>query len=58
MVIAIQSFLYLRRMRLGAAISTAGSVCDLRAYSMAIRWLLRQIYPRRFSSINRKVIWE
>jgi glycosyltransferase involved in cell wall biosynthesis len=58
MLIAIQSFIYLRHMRLRAAISTAIGACDPRAYGMAIRWLLRQVYPRRFSSIARKVVCE
>jgi glycosyltransferase involved in cell wall biosynthesis len=58
MVMIIQSFTHLRYMRLRAAVGIAIGVWDPRAYSMAIRWLLRQFYPRRFSSIARKVVWE
>jgi hypothetical protein len=38
------------------AVSIASRVWDPYAYGMAIRWLLRQIYPRRFSLIARKVV--
>ena len=48
--------LYLRYMRLPAAVGIAIGVLDPRAYSMAIRWLLWQFYPRWFSSIARTVI--
>jgi glycosyltransferase involved in cell wall biosynthesis len=58
MVTVVQSFSHLRRMRLRAAASIAIGAWDPRAYGMAIRWLLRQIYPRRFSSIARRVVWE
>jgi glycosyltransferase involved in cell wall biosynthesis len=58
MVMVIQSFIHLRYMRLGAAAKLAIGVWDFRAYDMAIRWLLRQLYPRRFSSIDRKVVWQ
>jgi glycosyltransferase involved in cell wall biosynthesis len=58
MVIVVQSFVHLRSMRLGAAAKLAIGVWDARAYNMAIRWLLRQFYPRRFSSIDRKVVWQ
>jgi glycosyltransferase involved in cell wall biosynthesis len=58
MVTIIQSFRHLRYMRVRAAASIAIRVFDPRAYSMAILWLLRQFYPRRFSSIVRKVVWK
>jgi hypothetical protein len=54
----IESFIHLRYMRIGAAAKLAIGVWDFRAYYMAIRWLLRQFYPRRFSSIARKVVWQ
>jgi hypothetical protein len=58
MVMIIQSFTDVRHMRLRAAIGIAIGVWDPCAYSMAIRWLLRQFYPRRFSSIARKAVWK
>jgi glycosyltransferase involved in cell wall biosynthesis len=57
MVIVIESFTYLRWMNLRAAVNIAG-IWNLRAYGMAIRWLLRQFYPRRYSSISRKTVWK
>jgi glycosyltransferase involved in cell wall biosynthesis len=58
MVRVVEAFAHLRNMRLGAAAKLAIGVWDPRAYTMAIRWLLRQFYPRRFSSIARKVVWQ
>jgi hypothetical protein len=58
MVMVIRALNHLRFLRLRKALSGAIGVWDPRAYIMAIRWLLRQFYPRRFSSIARKVIWE
>jgi hypothetical protein len=47
----------LRYIRVLPAIRDAASVRDATAYSLAIRWLLRQYRPRRFSSISRTIIW-
>jgi hypothetical protein len=58
MVLVIGALNHVRCMRFRAALRVAVGVWDPRAYSMAIRWLLRQFYPRRFSSIARKVVWE
>jgi hypothetical protein len=54
----VESFIHLRYMRFGAAARLASGAWDLRAYYMALGWLLRQLYPRRFSSIARKVVWQ
>jgi hypothetical protein len=58
MVIITRALTHLRKMRLRAAIRVVARIWDPRAYSMAINWLLRQYYPRRFSSIGRTVIWK
>jgi glycosyltransferase involved in cell wall biosynthesis len=58
MVIITRALTHLRKMRVRTAIHVVTKVWDPRAYSMAINWLLRQYYPRRFSSIERKVIWK
>jgi glycosyltransferase involved in cell wall biosynthesis len=57
MILITRAFTYLRRKRIRAAIGVITRVWNPRAYSMALNWLLRQYYPRRFSSIVRKVIW-
>jgi glycosyltransferase involved in cell wall biosynthesis len=57
MVRLVRAIRQLRRMHVAAAVRGAASVWDPTAYSMAMRWLLRQYCPRRFSSICRTVIW-
>jgi glycosyltransferase involved in cell wall biosynthesis len=57
MVIIIRALTHIRKMRLRAAIRAAAHMWGPRAYTMAIKWLLRQYYPRQFSSIVRTVIW-
>jgi glycosyltransferase involved in cell wall biosynthesis len=57
MVMLVRALKQLRYMRLRAAIEGAASVWDAAAYSLAVRWLLRQYRPRRFSSISRTIIW-
>lgn len=57
MVRLVRAFRQLRCMRVVAAIRGLASVWDATAYSMTIRWLLRQYRPRRFSSIFRTTIW-
>jgi glycosyltransferase involved in cell wall biosynthesis len=60
MIIIIRALNHLRKLRLWPAIRTAARIHDTRdtrAYRLAIDWLLRQYYPRRFSSVARTVIW-
>jgi hypothetical protein len=57
MVMVVRAFTYIRNMRLRAAIRTVAHVWDPRAYALAMGWLLRQYWPRRFSSIMRTTIW-
>jgi glycosyltransferase involved in cell wall biosynthesis len=57
MVLVIRALTHIRKMRLRAAVRVVVHIWDPRAYVMAINWLLRQYYPRRFSSIARTVIW-
>jgi Glycosyl transferase family 2 len=57
MIMIVSAFRHLRRMRLWTAIRTAARTHDARAYRLAIDWLLRRYYPRRFSSVARTVIW-
>jgi glycosyltransferase involved in cell wall biosynthesis len=57
MIMIIRALNHLRKMRLRAAIRTAARINDAVAYRLAIGWLLRRYYPRRFSSIVRTVIW-
>jgi hypothetical protein len=57
MVMITRALALIRKMRFRGAIGVVAQVWDPRAYIMAINWLLRQYYPRRFSSIARTVIW-
>jgi glycosyltransferase involved in cell wall biosynthesis len=57
MIKIIRAITHIRSMRLGAAIRDAAGTWDPRAYTMAIGWLLRRYYPRRFSTIVRTAIW-
>jgi glycosyltransferase involved in cell wall biosynthesis len=57
MVSIIRAFTDLRKARFLPAIRIFTQVWDPRAYIMTIRWLLRQYYPRRFSSVGRTAIW-
>jgi glycosyltransferase involved in cell wall biosynthesis len=56
MMMVIRALSHLRGLRFREAIRTAPWIWDAEAYRLAIRWLLRHYYPRRFSSIPRKVI--
>jgi glycosyltransferase involved in cell wall biosynthesis len=58
MIMFIRALNHLRKMRLRAAIRTAARIRDACAYRLARDWLLRRCYPRRFSSVVRKVIWK
>jgi hypothetical protein len=57
MVSIIRAFTHLRKARFLPAIRIFAHVWNPRAYIMAMRWLMRQYYPRRFSSVGRTVIW-
>jgi hypothetical protein len=57
MIMIIRALNYLRKMRLWPAMRIATGIHDARAYRLAIDWLLRRYYPRRFSSVVRTVIW-
>jgi hypothetical protein len=57
MVMIIRALNHLRKMRLWPAIRIVACIRDARAYRLAIDWLLRRYYPRRFSSVARTVIW-
>ena len=57
MVMIISAFTCIRKMRFGPALRSLARIWKPRAYAMAIGWLLRRRYPRRFSSIVRTVIW-
>jgi hypothetical protein len=53
----VGAFTYIRNMRFRAAIRAVAHTCGPSAYTLALCWLLRQYYPRRFSSIVRTAIW-
>jgi glycosyltransferase involved in cell wall biosynthesis len=57
MVMIIRALVHIRRMRLQPAIRLVAHIWNPRAYIMVINWLLRQYFPRRFSSIVRTIIW-
>jgi glycosyltransferase involved in cell wall biosynthesis len=57
MVIITRALRDIRRVRLQRAVLGFASILDWRADIMALGWVLRQYYPRRFSGIPRKVIW-
>jgi glycosyltransferase involved in cell wall biosynthesis len=57
MVMIIRALKHLRKLHLSAAIRNAARAHDARAYKLALDWLLRRYYPRRFSSVARTVIW-
>jgi glycosyltransferase involved in cell wall biosynthesis len=57
MTIITRGFTLIGRVPYRAAIRVVANIWDPRAYVMAINWLLRQYYPRRFSSIERTTIW-
>jgi glycosyltransferase involved in cell wall biosynthesis len=57
MIMIIHALSHLRKMRPWAAIQIAARINDACAYRLAIDWLLRRYYPRRFSSVVRTVIW-
>jgi hypothetical protein len=57
MIMMIRALDHLREMRFRAGIRIAACVHDARAYRLTLDWLLRQYYPRRFSSVVRTVIW-
>ena len=57
LVMLVRAIRQLRCKRVKAAIKGVASVWDPIAYGLALRWLLRQYYPRRFSLIRRTMIW-
>jgi len=57
MILIVRALKHLRKLHLWAALRSAGRAHDTRAYKLAIDWLLRRYYPRRFSSVARTVIW-
>jgi glycosyltransferase involved in cell wall biosynthesis len=57
MVMIMRALNHLRKMRLWAAIRILARIHDACAYRLTINWMLRQYYPRRFSSVVRTVIW-
>jgi glycosyltransferase involved in cell wall biosynthesis len=57
MVMIIRALNYLQKMRLWAAMRIVARIHDACAYKLAIGWMLRRYYPRRFSSIVRTIIW-
>jgi glycosyltransferase involved in cell wall biosynthesis len=57
MIMLIRALNYLRKMHLWDALGSAARAHDARAYKLALDWLLRRYYPRRFSSVARTVIW-
>jgi glycosyltransferase involved in cell wall biosynthesis len=57
MVMVVRAFTYIRNMRFRAAIRVVAHIWHPRAYALAMGWLLRQFWPRRFSSIMRTTIW-
>jgi glycosyltransferase involved in cell wall biosynthesis len=57
MVMLVRAFKRLAHAHPLAAMQGIAGIWDPAAYGMAIKWLLRQYYPRRFSSISRSVIW-
>jgi hypothetical protein len=56
MIMIIRALNDLQRMRFWKAIRSIARIHDVRAYKLAIDWLLRRFYPRRFSSVVRTVI--
>lgn len=57
MVAIIRGLLFLRRMHVSAAARIFVRIWDVQAYWLALGWLLRQYYPRRFSLIKRTPLW-
>jgi hypothetical protein len=57
MVMVTRAFNHIHNLQLWAAIRVVAHIWSPRAYIMAMSWLLRRYYPRRFSSIERTIIW-
>jgi hypothetical protein len=57
MVMVIRALTDIRNGEFGKAIRVLFHIRDPRAYFMTVRWVLRQYYPRRFSSIARTIVW-
>jgi hypothetical protein len=57
MVMVTRAFNHIHNLQLWAAIRIVAHIWSPRAYIMAMSWLLRRSYPRRFSSIARTIIW-
>jgi glycosyltransferase involved in cell wall biosynthesis len=58
LTLLVRAITLIRKRRVKYAIYVIRHVWDLHAYKMAIAWILRQYYPRRFSSITRTIIWK
>jgi glycosyltransferase involved in cell wall biosynthesis len=57
MIKIIRALNHIRRGRLWTAMRIIARIQDVGAYRLSVHWLLRQYYPRRFSSVHRTVIW-
>jgi len=57
MIRIVRALNRLRWLHVWNGIRSAASVRDARAYKLAIDWFLRKYYPRRFSAVERTVIW-
>jgi glycosyltransferase involved in cell wall biosynthesis len=58
MVAIIGALNHLRKRRFWKAVRVFAGIHDICAYRLSLNWLLRQYYPRRFSPIDRKVVWQ
>ena len=58
MVAIIGALNHLRKRRFWKAVRAFAGIHDICAYRLSLNWLLRQYYPRRFSPIDRKVVWQ
>jgi glycosyltransferase involved in cell wall biosynthesis len=57
MIMIIRALNQLQEMRFWEATRIFAGIHDVCAYRLTINWLLRRYYPRRFSSVDRTVIW-
>jgi glycosyltransferase involved in cell wall biosynthesis len=57
MIKIIRALNHIRMGRLWTAMGIIAHIHDLSAYRLSVHWLLRRYYPRRFSSVDRTIIW-
>jgi glycosyltransferase involved in cell wall biosynthesis len=57
MIKIIRALNSIRMGRLWTAMGIIAYIHDLSAYRLSVHWLLRRYYPRRFSSVDRTIIW-